>query len=304
MRDEGEEMDGTFRWASECRDRYEITLLASDGNRFLIPKYVMKTICTYMEIAKMAPYDYIFSKPKELRDVLSYSNFDLDRLVDVRIVDTNEQMDRNMQRFVDKSVEKYMKRNVPKNRGTQKPPESKGHALIKTEIVEFLNGINIESYPEVVFYNGRVLKDFYEWQRAERKSKGNVDGIFGYGNVGYGNYKQDYGRQIKVDVAGWVDEKYKFQYPIVAVEVMKSSNLREEINNLQEIHGVSSVFTVVVDAFGELNGTINNTPVVSVDNFKKGIMKRLELVKEALKAGKSESEIFEIGQSLNVGKIE
>lgn len=87
MVDESDEMDGTFRWASECKDRYEITLIGSDGSRYSTPKYVMKNICTYMELSKMRPYDYIFSKPKELRDNMKFDYFDLDKLVEVQIKD-------------------------------------------------------------------------------------------------------------------------------------------------------------------------------------------------------------------------
>lgn len=289
----------------ECADRYEITLIASDGSRFLIPKYVMKNICTYMNIAKMEPYDYIFAKPRELRDNLAYSNFELDKLVDVKVIDKRSELDRPLQRFVDRSVQKYMsKQNSGRPNLRKKPPESKGHALVKNEIVEFLRSLAMEAYPEVVFYDGKVYGDFYEWQRNERRKNPDADGVFGYGSVGFGNYKPEYGGQIKCDVAGWVGNSLNFIYPIVSVEVMKSSNLREEVVNLNKIHGLYSVFTVIVDALGGLTGMVNNTPIVSLEGFKKGMPKRIRLAREAISAGKNEHEIFEIGRRFNVGSLE
>lgn len=198
-----------------------------------------------------------------------------------------------------------MKKGFNGNKKSDKrAPESKGHALVKNDAVEFLRSLGLEAYPEVVFYDGKVSSDFYEWQRNERRKNSGADGIFGYGSVGFGNYKPEYGNQIKSDVGGWIDGSLNFKYPIVSVEVMKSSNLREEVIKLNKIQDLYSVFTVIVDAFGELTGTVNNTPVVSLEGFKKGIPKRIELVKEAIVSGKSENEIFEIGRKLNVGKVE
>ena len=78
-----------------------------------------------------------------------------------------------------------------------------------------------------------------------------------------GHYKPGYGQEIRVDVAGFVDDSLgKSQYPVVAVEVMQSSNLRDEINGLKKLHGVSVVYTAVVYVYGSLNGQINETPVV------------------------------------------
>lgn len=176
--------------------------------------------------------------------------------------------------------------------------------LVKNQIVEFLRSLALEAYPEVVFYDGKAYSDFYEWQRIERRKNPNADGVFGYGGVGFGKYKPEYGGQIKSDVAGWVDNSLNFSYPIISVEVMKSSNLRDEVINLNKIHGLYSVFTVVVDALGELAGALSDTPIVSLEGVKEWVPKRLGLVREAISAGKTDNEIFNIGRRFNVGKLE
>ena len=73
--------------------------------------------------------------------------------------------------------------------------------------------------------------------------------------------------------------------------------------NLKKIHESSAVYTAIVDVYGELYGTINNIPIVSMEGFEKGIPKRIELVRDAIIAGKSEHEIFDIGRKFNTGKL-
>ncbi len=301
MVDERDEMDGSFRWSGECPDRYEITLKFSNGLVYPLQKYVKEILCSEVEHARTTIKDYIWQKSENARRLLEdMGRYNLDELVDVVVEDRNQVMDRTIQRFVDRSVKKYMKKkNTINTNESKKPPESEGHISVKNQVVEFLRGIGIEAYPEVVFYTGKVYADYYEWQRTERRKETSLDGIFGYGNVGFSKYKPEFGNQIKADVAGWLDESFKFKYPVIAVEVMKSSNLREEIVNLNEIHGVSCVFAVVVDALGKLHGAINNIPVVSLEEFKRGFVTRLNLVKESLTEGKSESEIFNIGKKNN-----
>lgn len=148
-------------------------------------------------------------------------------------------MENTFQRFVDRSVNKYLNTNTGTYHNTQtKLPESKGHIQIKNQVVGYLKQIGVEAYPEVVFYENAGY-DFYDWQRQQLRNKSDIDGSFGYGNVSFGHYTQDYGQQIRVDVAGWIDDFYgKFKYPVVAVEVMKSSKLQEEIIGLNKIHGL------------------------------------------------------------------
>lgn len=296
MGDRIEDRVESFAWSKECPDRYEITLHFSNGVKFDVPKYVKEVICTYAELNKKTLMDYIWGKPKELQRV--FYNQTLDNLVDVRINDKNDYMDKTLQRFVDRSVGKYLdKKNKNVAKGQAKLPESEGHIRVKNDIVEYLKSLGVETYSEVVFYEN-ALSDYYKWQREERRNKPNPD-------VGFGNFKKGYGQQIKVDVAGWISgSDRQIDYLLVAVEVMKSSNLRDEVLNLNKIHGLFSIFTVVVDALGELVGTVNNTPVVSLEEFKKGIPKRIELVREAILTGKHESEIFEIGRRFNAGKVE
>lgn len=303
MSDRIEDRDASFAWGKECPDRYEIVLYFSNGVEYDVPKYVKEIICSYAELNKKTLKDYIWSKPKELQGL--FYNQTMDELVDVRINDKNDYMEKTLQRFVDGSVNKYLdkkSKNVAK--GQAKLPESQGHIRVKNGVVEYLKSLGIEAYPEIVFYEN-ALSDYYKWQSDERRSKPDDDGVFGYGSVGFGNFKQKYGQQIRADVAGWIDNPNgRFDYPIIAVEVMKSSNLREEILNLKKIHGTSAVYTVIVDVYGELYGTINNIPIVSVEGLKKGIPKRIELVREAISAGKTNNEIFDIGTRFNVGKLE
>ncbi len=289
-------------WSWECPDRYDITLYFSDGELYNVPKYVKKTICIFAERYKMTLTDYIFSKPKWLKES---HNINFDDLVDIKIKDKNDVMESTLQRFVDRSVNKYLnKKNRTYSNIQTKLPESQGHIQIKNEIVQYLKQIGIEAYPEVVFYENAQY-DFYDWQRQKLRNKPGVDGIFGYGNVGFGNYKQYYGQQIRVDVGGWIDDSYgKFEYPVVAVEVMKSSKLQEEIIGLNKIHGSSVVYATVVDALGQMSGHINGIPVVSLNVFKDGIVKRIEMVKNAIKEGKKYNEILDIGRKFNTGKLD
>ncbi|WP_298277109.1 hypothetical protein [Ferroplasma sp.] len=303
MTDRVEDRDGSYRWSQECPDRYEITLHFRNGMTYDVPKYVKKTICSGAEFNNKTLIDYIWSKPGELEGILS--NQSLEELVDVNIIDKNDYMEQTFERLVDHSVRKYMNHNLkPKSNVNQlRKPESEGHISIKNDVVKFLRSIGVEAYPEIVFYEN-ASSDFYEWQKQERRMKPDADGVFGYGSVGFGNYKQKYGQQIKVDVAGWIDDSVgKFAYPIIAVEVMKTSNLREEITGLNKIHGLSVVYTVVVDALGQLNGEINGIPVVSFDVFKSGVINRIEKVKGAIKDGKKSNEIFEMGKKFNTGKL-
>lgn len=296
MSDIVEDRGESFAWSKECPNRYEITLHFSNGVEFDVPKYVKDIICSNAELNRQTLKDYIWGKPKELQGF--FYNQTLDNLVDVRINDKTDYMDKTLQRFVDRSVGKYLdKKNKNVAKGQAKLPESEGHIRVKNDIVEHLKSLGVETYSEVVFYEN-ALSDYYKWQREERRNKPNAD-------VGFGNFKKGYGQQIKVDVAGWIgDSDSQIDYPIIAVEVMKSSNLRDEVINLNKIHGLFSIFTVVVDALGELVGTVNNTPVLSLEEFKKGIPKRVELVREAISAGKGENEIFEIGRRFNTGKVE
>ena len=291
MSDRVEDRDENWSW--ECPDRYDITLYFSDGELYNIPKYVKKTICIFAERYKMTLMDYILSKPKWLTES---HNINLDSLVDVKIKDKNDLMESTLQRFVDRSVNKLSKKIGTYPDTQTKLPESQGHFQIKNDIVQYLKRIGVEAYPEAVFYENAQY-DFYDWQRQELRNKPDADGIFGYGNVGFGHYKQDYGQQIRVDVAGWIDDSYgKFEYPVVAVEVMKSSKLQEEIIGLKKIHSSSVVYAIVVDALGRMNGQINGIPVVSLDAFKNGIVRRIEMVKNAIKEGKRLNEIFDIGR--------
>ena len=308
MSGEVEDMDGSFRWAKECPGRYEITLYFSDGGSYTLPKTVKEIICTYAEIKRITLEDYIWTKPKELKELIfihTNNNQTLDSLVDVKVSDKNDYMENTLQRLVDRSVNKYLNKKTRNSSATQtRLPESQGHIQIKNEIVQYLKQIGVETYPEVVFYeNARY--DFYDWQKQELRNKSDADGIFGYGNVGFGHYKQEYGQQIRVDVAGWIDNSYgKFEYPVVAVEVMKSSKLQEEIIGLNKIHGSNAVYAIVVDAFGKMGGQINGIPVVSLATFKNCIADRIEMVKNAIKEGKKHNEIFDIGMKFNTCKLD
>ena len=300
MSDRVEDRDENWSW--ECPDRYDITLYFSDGELYNVPKYVKKTICTFAERYKMTLMDYVLSKPKWL---MESHHINLDDLVDVKVSDKNDYMENTLQRLVDRSVNKYLNKKTRTSPATQtRLPESQGHIQIKNEIVQYLKQIGVEAYPEVVFYeNARY--DFYDWQREELRNKSDADGISGYGNVGFGHYKQEYGQQIRVDVAGWIDNSYgKFEYPVVAVEVMKSSKLQEEIIGLNKIHGSSAVYAIVVDAFGKMSGQVNGIPVVSLADFKNCIVDRIEMVKNAIKEGKKHNEIFDIGRKFNTCKLD
>ncbi len=302
MSDRVEDRDGSFAWGKKCPDRYEIVLYFSNGVEYDVPKYVKEIICSYAELNKKTLKDYIWSKPKELQGL--FYNQTTDDLVDVKINDKNDYMEKTLQRFADRTANRYLdKKSKTIAKGQVKLPESEGHIKVKNDIVEYLKTLGIEPYPEIVFYEN-ALSDYYTWQRDERRSKPDADGVFGYGGVGFGNFKQKYGQQIRADVAGWLgNPDGRFNYPILAVEVMKSSNLREEILNLKKIHGSSAVYTVIVDVYGELYGTINNIPIVSMKDFEKGIPKQIELVRDAIIAGKSEHEIFDIGRKFNTGKL-
>ena len=237
---------------------------------------------------------------EDLRNYLGLMEIPKQRPVDVRIVWRGDEL-ANFSKRVIKG--RYGLNTRVKSEKNVRPPESQGHIRVKKEVVKYLRGIDIEAYPEVVFYEN-ALSDFYEWQRKKLGSKSDADGIFGYGSVGFGNFKNKYGQQIRADVAGWIgNPNGGFNYPILAVEVMKSSNLREEILNLKKIHGSSAVYTVIVEVYGELYGTINNIPIVSLEGFEKGIPKRIELVRDAIIAGKSEQDIFKIGREFNAVKL-
>ena len=299
MSDRVEDRDGSFAWGKECPDRYEIKLYFSSGVvEYELPKYVKQIICTYAETNKLTLKDYIWSKPLELEHLLYRQT--LGNLIDVKIYDKNDYMEKTLQRFVNRGVNNYLdKESKGISKGQAKLPESEGHIVVKKNIVEYLKSLGLEAYPEIVFYEN-ALDDYYKWQRDERRNKPDADGVFGYGSVGFGNFKQKYGQQIRVDVAGWIADSYgKFEYPVLAVEVMKSSNLREEVNNLKKIHGLSVVFTVIVDAYGKLSGQINGIPVVSLDTFEKGIIKGIETVRVAINEGRNINDIFEIGRELN-----
>ncbi|MEM3526664.1 MAG: hypothetical protein QXV37_04540 [Candidatus Jordarchaeaceae archaeon] len=302
MSDKVEDRDGTFAWAKECPDRYDITLYFSDGTRYSLEKYIKEIICFDAEYYKKTLLDYIWSKPKELEKFLNGQA--LDNLVDIKIKDKRDLMEETLQRFVDRSVSKVLNTEISSNKEKQtKAPETEGHIKVKNEVVHYLNSIGIEAYPEVVFYEN-ALSDYYKWQREERRKKSDADGIFGYGNVGFGNYKQEYGQQIRVDVGGWIsDSGINFDYPVIAVEIMKSSNLRDEIIGLQKLHGLNTVYAIIIDVFGELTGQINNIPIVSLELFKEGISKRIDLIKSAIREGKTANEIFELGKKYNVGKL-
>ena len=303
MTDRVEDRDESFQWSGECPDRYEITLYFSNGDEYIVPKYIKKLICTYAEIKKMTLKDYIWSNHENLQN--SLQGLALDKLVDVKITDKNDYTEEILQRLVDKNFNKCLDKKTKLKSSIQtKLPESQGHVQLKHDIVEFLKNNGIEAYPEVVFYEN-ARNDFYAWQRQERLKNSKSDGVFGYGNVGFGNYRQGYGQQIRVDVAGWIGKSYgKFDYPIIAIEVMKSSNLREEIIGLKKIQGISAVYTVVVDVLDQLNGQINRIPVVPLNVFKVGIIKRLEMAKNAIKDRKGDDDIFAIGKKYNVGKID
>lgn len=302
MSDRVEDRDNSFAWGKECPDRYDIRLYFSNGSEYVAPKFVKEIICTYAELKKVTLEDYIWSKPKELQDVLY--NGTLNDIVDVRISDKNDYMESTLQRFVDRSVNKYFNKKTKYTPKTQtKLPESQGHIQIKNDVVSYLMDIGLEAYPEVVFYES-APSDFYSWQRHERRKRAGSDGIYGFGNVGFGNYRQEYGQQVRVDVAGWMDDSYgKFEFPIIAVEVMKSSSLREEVIGLNSLVSKRNVvYAIVVDAYGQMDGQVNGIPVVPFKDFKNGISKRIDLVKEALKEGKSYDEIFEIGRKFNSRK--
>ena len=238
---------------------------------------------------------------EDLRNYMSLMEIPKQRPVDVRIVWRGDEL-ANFSKRVIKG--RYGLNTRAKSEKNVRPPESQGHIRVKEEVVKCLREIGIEAYPEVVFYEN-ALSDFYEWQRKKLGSKSDADGIFGYGNVGFGHYKQYYGQQVRVDVAGWLDDSYgKFEYPVVAVEVMKSSKLQEEIMGLKKIHGLSVVYAVVVDALGLLNGQLNGIPVAPLDAFKNGIIWRIEMVKNSIKEGKRFSEILDIGRKFNIGKLE
>ncbi|MEM0134683.1 MAG: hypothetical protein QXU18_05565 [Thermoplasmatales archaeon] len=302
MSDKVEDRDGTFGWSKECPDRYDITLYFSNGIEYPLPKYVKKIVCTYAELKKMKLSDYIWSNPEELEKLLY--NQTLDNLIDVKIKDKNDLMEETLQRFVDNSVNKYLHKQGNLRGSKQlKLPESMGHVKVKNEVVEYLISMGMEAYPEIVFYEN-APNNYYTWQREERRGKIYADGVFGYGSVEFGKYKQEYGQQIRVDVGCWIsDSDGKFDFPIIAVEIMKSSNLRDEITGLKKIHGLHVVYAVVVDAFGQLNGQINGIPVVSMEGFKNGIRKRIDLVKSAIREGKTTNEIFELGRRYNTGKL-
>jgi hypothetical protein len=301
MTDRVQDRDGTFSWGKECPDRYEIKLYFSNGVEYEVPKYVKEILCSYADLNVMTLEDYIWSKPQELERSLYKQT--LDNLVKVEIRDKNDYMDRTLQRFVDKSVNKYLDKRSNLSKEQAILPESKGHAQIKNEVVNYLNKLGLEAYPEVIFYEN-ALSDFYGWQERERRSKPDADGTLGFGSVGFGNYKQEYGQQIRVDVAGWITDysRGEFLYPLIAVEIMYSSSLREEVMSLQRIHGRSAVYAVIVDALGQLYGEVSGIPVVSLDTFKRGIIKRIELVKDAINSGKDKIDIIDIGIRFNSSK--
>ena len=290
-----------------CRDDIEdIYVSFPNGQTYQVLKTWIDLLCKqmagegYQNVADVEEWIMNGCTLEDLTHYLSLMQTTAERPVNVKIVWRGQEL----MDFAKKQIKRqYGQKAKIRNEAQAKLPESQGHVYIKNEVVNYLKEIGIEAYPEIVFYEN-ALSDFYEWQKQERRRKPDADGVFGYGSVGFGNYKQKYGQQIKVDVAGWISDLYgKFDYPIIAVEVMKSSNLREEIIGLNKIHGLSVVYTIVVDALGQLNGQINGTPVVSLDVFKSGIIKRIEKVKGAIKEGRKSNEIFEIGRNFNIGKL-
>ena len=290
-----------------CRDDIEdIYISFPNGQTHCVLKTWIDLLCKqmagegYQNVADVEEWIMNGCTLEDLTHYLSLMQTPAERPVNVKIVWRGQEL----MDFAKKQIKRqYGQKAKIRNEAQAKLPESQGHVYIKNEVVNYLKEIGIEAYPEIVFYEN-ALSDFYEWQKQERRRKPDADGVFGYGSVGFGNYKQKYGQQIKVDVAGWISDLYgKFDYPIIAVEVMKSSNLREEIIGLNKIHGLSVVYTIVVDALGQLNGQINGTPVVSLDVFKSGIIKRIEKVKGAIKEGRKSNEIFEIGRNFNIGKL-
>lgn len=90
--------------------------------------------------------------------------------------------------------------------------------------------------------------------KAGTRNRKNSEGIFDFDNVGSGHYKVKCGQQIWVDDAGWIDESYgKFQYLVLAVEIMMSSNLRGEISGLKKIKALYAAYVLDIDASGNLN---------------------------------------------------
>ncbi|MCL5989794.1 MAG: hypothetical protein M1166_05650 [Candidatus Thermoplasmatota archaeon] len=291
-----------------CRDDIaDIYVSFPDGQTYPVYKTWIDLLCKqmagegYQNVEDVEEWIMNGCTLQDLSNYLGLIETPKERPLEVKVVWLGQEMMNFAKRVV---KDKYRLNTRVKSEKYRKLPESQGHIRVKNEVVDYLKTIGIEAYPEVVFYEN-ALSDFYDWQRKELRSKLDADGIFGYGNVGFGHYKQDFGQQLRVDVAGWIDDSYgKFEYPIVAVEVMKSSKLQEEIMGLNKIHGSSVVYAIVVDALGLMNGQINGIPIVSLDAFKNGIVKRIEMVKNAIKEGKRLNEIFDIGRKFNTGKLD
>ncbi len=301
-RDELEEREDLFAWSGQCQERYEIILYFRNGVHYPVNKSYMKLICINAELNKMTLKDYILSKPKDLEYQLYNQTWN--DLVDVKINDKNDYMEKTLRRFSDYSVNKHLhKQNNLRDSKQTRLPESEGHIKVKSDIVDYLKTLGVEAYPEVVFYENAPA-DYYKWQWNERKTKSDSDGIFGNGSVGFGKYKKGFGQQVRADVGVWINNVNGcFDYPVIAVEVMKSSSLREEVSNLNKIYGINTVYTVIIDVYGELHGQINNIPIVSFEEFKNGIGKRIDLVKNSIRERKTTTEIFELGRKYNTGKL-
>lgn len=302
----GEE-DESLRSPKDCRDRFEITLRFSDANKYTLNKDEKEITCRFAELARIdlnrnGIKDYLLSRPDFLRrfvEIGSTTGISCDKLVDVEITDKMDYYRKTLQRFAKRPLTQtqFQWGDAVTVKKRTSPSESDSHKMVKSQTTSFLEEIGIEAYTEVVFYPN-AGEDFYKWQRRERRQHPDKE------TVAYRNSKEKFGRQIEVDVTGWLGEAYKFQYPVVAIEVMKSSNLRDEVNNLMEIWGRGTVFSAVVDVYGELGGQINNIPIIPLEIFESGIPKRIQLIKEAIGAGKSQKEIFELGKKYNVGKLE
>lgn len=300
------------KWGYGCRDDIEdIRVSFPDGTATNILKTMIDLMCKemtnegYQNVEDVKEWLQTRCSLERLYLYLGLLNIPTQRPVDVDIKWRGQELRDFAKKQIKRQIEhQYGPGMKIRDEAQARLPESRGHIYVKNEVVNFLKEIGIEAYPEVIFYEN-ALRDFYEWQRQERRKNPDADGLFGYGSVGFGNYKQKYGQQIRVDVAGWISGSYgRFGYPLIAVEIMKSSNLREEIAGLRKIHGLSAVYTVVIDALGQLNGELNGIPVVGLNVFKKGIVKRIEKVRDAINENRNFNEIFEIGRMFNGGRLD
>lgn len=247
-----------YEYEDKCRSEVsEITLRFSNGQ-----SDVIRAVSTIDYICKMVAYNKMplkeYLEEKYARE--TYNQSDNSTVTGVVIKTRGQELEAIASKFLRNGLRKTKISNgtLDDFSSTQKEQESEDHKRVKNEVIRTLNENGFEAFSEVTFFN-EAPEEYYKTLLERKRQDPDYVVRQSYENSKFGN-------MFIADVAAWITNS-GVAYPLVTVEVMVSSDVRKEINNLSD-YSYPTAYRMIIDGYGKLHGILNGVPIFGLSQFK------------------------------------